>query len=63
MKVKLTCECSDSGCPVKHGSKGCRKTAAYIVYRVDMADETGTPMCQKCAEDAMDSGLFNLKEI
>lgn len=54
------CECSDPGCPVCQGH--CRKPARTLVYRSDMEDETGTPMCSGCTEDCMDSGLFYTKE-
>ena len=54
------CECGDPGCPVCEGH--CRKPARTTVYRSDMEDETGTPMCEGCAADCMDSGLFYTKE-
>jgi len=54
------CECGDPGCPICHGK--CRKPARTTVYRSDMEDETGTPMCEGCATDCMDSGLFYTKE-
>ena len=57
----MFCECSDPGCPECKGD--CNRRALSTVYRVDMKDETGTPMCNRCAEDAMDSGVFaNEKE-
>jgi hypothetical protein len=60
----LRCECADPGCPCCHGS--CYRKATFILYRmdhprsgvVDTEDETGTPMCPGCADDAWDSGLF-----
>jgi len=55
------CDCSDPGCPVHKGKERCKHLARYIVYRSDMEDETGTPMCQRCMEDAMDSGVFYTK--
>lgn len=54
------CECGDPGCPVCHGK--CHKPARTAVYRSDMDDETGTPMCDGCASDCMNSGLFYTKE-
>lgn len=54
------CECSDPGCPVCGGR--CRKPSRTVLYRSDMEDETGTPMCNGCADDAMESGLFYTKE-
>src|SRR5215831_10164032 len=59
---RTRCECSDPGCPVKHGSKDCGKRTAGKVYRVDMEDRTGTAMCNACLEDAMDSGVFTTEE-
>lgn len=50
------CECADPGCPVCHGH--CDQDSATTLYRVDMEDVTGTPMCAGCAEDAMKSGVF-----
>jgi len=54
------CECGDPGCPVCQGK--CYKPARTTVYRSDMKDETGTPMCQGCADDCLDSGIFYTKE-
>src|SRR5579884_1554567 len=52
------CECSDSGCPEKHGSAQCGKPATITLYRCDMDDETGTRFCDACAVDANNSGVF-----
>jgi len=52
------CECGDKGCPVHQGEETCNLNAAVQLFRVDMDDQTGTLMCEKCAEDAFDSGLF-----
>lgn len=52
----LLCHCSDPGCRACGGECGCDSTTT--LYRVDMDDETGTPFCDGCAEDAMESGLF-----
>lgn len=60
MPNPVYCECSDGGCPACHGN--CDKVAVYVVYRVDMEDETGTPMCEACMEDAAESGLFRVSE-
>jgi hypothetical protein len=32
------------------------------LYRVDMEDETGTPMCESCGGDALDSGVFGTRD-
>ena len=56
------CECYDPGCP--HVDKGgCSNNADYLLYRVDMNDESGTAMCDICADDASDSGLFRMVEL
>ncbi len=55
------CECFDSGCSHKerHDSyPRCTALATTILYRVDMVDNTGTAMCDACADDAFESGLF-----
>lgn len=57
----MQCECSDPGCSGKHASQ-CYRIAATTLYRIDMEDETGTPMCHICAEDAMDSGVFTTEQ-
>ena len=56
------CECVDPGCPIHTGKSQCGNTpAAGIAYRVDMEDQTGTPMCEGCLEDAADSGVFRIE--
>lgn len=52
------CECGDSGCPVHKGKSRCSAKATQTVFRIDMEDETGTDMCDDCANDAIDSGVF-----
>src|ERR1700728_2836358 len=52
------CECADSLCAHHIGKSDCRDVASQYLYRVDMQDVTGTAMCDACAEDAMESGLF-----
>jgi hypothetical protein len=49
------CFCADQQCPC--GGK-CICEAEDVLYRIDMEDDIGTPMCDVCASDAMDSGLF-----
>jgi hypothetical protein len=51
------CECADPGCPCCKGS--CQAAARSVLFRVDMEDATGTPMCDGCGGDALDSGLFS----
>lgn len=50
------CECSDPGCPVCHGS--CMNKGTDQLHRVDMEDKTGTLMCEGCAADAHEAGVF-----
>ena len=57
-QTRSTCECSDPGCPVGHGSRECGRRSSGKVYRVDMQDYTGTAMCPECMADAYDSGVF-----
>jgi hypothetical protein len=56
------CECSDPGCPMHLGAETCENTAISTLFRVDMQDETGTVMCEGCACDAFESGLFRIDE-
>ena len=55
------CECADGGCP-HVGSMQCptmlTPQTSETLYRVDMVDVTGTDMCETCAADAYESGLF-----
>jgi len=55
------CECSNRGCPVHKGVSECSGVATATLYRIDMEDRTGTLMCDDCADDAYDSGLFRMK--
>lgn len=52
----MWCQCGDSECP--HCSGECADKATTTLFRVDMGDETGTSMCDECADDAYQSGLF-----
>jgi len=54
--MKVQCECTDPGCPACAGK--CTRWATMVLVRIDMEDETGTAMCDKCAYDAFESGLF-----
>jgi len=55
-KINNKCQCSDMGCGVCRGM--CKYAADYPLFRVDMDDETGTLFCERCGEDAFESGLF-----
>ncbi len=52
------CECGDPGCPVHKGEQVCNLNATTQLFRIDMEDQTGTLMCDRCADDASESGLF-----
>lgn len=58
-----TCQCFDTACNVNHGAVGCEIAPAFALYRVDMEDRTGTAMCEHCAEDAVESGLFRCVQL
>jgi hypothetical protein len=55
----VTCQCVDPGCPC---GGSCQRVADSLVYRVDMDDDDGTPMCGRCSADALESGVFRLGE-
>lgn len=62
MKMKEQfCECADPGCPMCHGQ--CSEQATDIAYRIDMEDDTGTPLCPDCGDDATESGFFCFRAI
>lgn len=54
--MAVRCQCSDPGCPHCQGS--CRADAVTVVFRIDMRDRIGHPMCDKCADDCVESGVF-----
>ena len=54
------CQCADPACSHCHGD--CKREASCQVYRIDMQDDGGTPMCDLCANDAVASGVFNVIE-
>lgn len=54
------CECGDPGCPCCQGE--CTRPATMTVFRVDMEDLTGTPVCDDCGADCLESGLFTTRE-
>jgi hypothetical protein len=56
------CECADAGCPGHKGKNRCHYPVAHVMFRVDMEDKTGTAMCEGCATDAFESGLFESDE-
>ena len=58
----MMCECSDRGCPVHEGDSECSRKATNHVWRVDMEDRDGLEMCEGCASDALDSGVFTSED-
>ena len=58
---KTPCECGDKGCPACGAN--CDRNATSILFRVDQVDVTGTLMCEGCSDDAMESGLFEIKDF
>lgn len=56
-----TCECRDTSCPYCHGQ--CQNKPEFTLFRVDMEDRTGTLMCDDCAKDAADTGLYRSEPI
>ena len=52
------CECHDAGCVHHEGLSYCLDGASETLYRIDMLDVDGTPMCADCVLDALNSGLF-----
>jgi hypothetical protein len=55
----MICECSDKGCAAHTGASNCEQVATTTLYRGDMDDHTGTRFCSACADDAMESCLFD----
>lgn len=55
----MKCECKDPNCTCKGI---CAMPAETTLYRIDMADETGSQMCDGCAEDAINSGVFRSED-
>lgn len=56
--MKNKCECVDSMCPVHEGINDCKNKRKYLLMRIDMYDKSGVWMCNECADDALNSGLF-----
>ena len=59
IRPRPDCECGDSGCPEHKGMNFCRNVGRRTVRRIDMEDgETRFKMCEGCAADALESGVF-----
>jgi hypothetical protein len=52
------CECADPGCPVHKGREKCENRGTTKVSRIDMGEPATFKMCEGCAADALDSGVF-----
>jgi hypothetical protein len=62
-KGVLTCECGDPGCPAHEGKNKCSHVAQVKVRRIDMdCGKTTFWMCETCAEDALESGVFDMED-
>jgi hypothetical protein len=57
------CGCSDSGCSAHKDKPACTEEAKTILYRIDLDDEYGTAFCDKCAKDALDSGVYTNEKV
>lgn len=53
-----TCECTDPDCRAGHGSD-CLSFPTVKLARYDYADATERVMCEPCAIDALESGVFS----
>lgn len=58
----ITCECTDPSCRTHRGQSHCTYHSEHLLYRIDMHDESGTAMCDGCADDAFSSGLFTTRD-
>jgi hypothetical protein len=58
----VKCECAEPQCVAHRLHSSCNQPATDFLFRVDMTDETGTAMCEACATDAFESGLFTAHE-
>ena len=61
--MKEHCQDADPACPVHPGISHCPDDARVVMYRIDMEDRTGTPVCGACANDMQESGLFRLGRL
>lgn len=60
---RIICECSDPGCPAHPGVTHCERRAIWKLYRIDMEDRSGAAMCAVCANDALESGVFDTDPV
>lgn len=59
-KQPKACECADPGCNVHTGLSHCEGRGTATLRRIDMEDYSGTHMCQACADDALESGVYDV---
>ena len=57
--MKTICECTDLTCTGHPGMPKCDDLGLIILRRVDPPDHTGTLMCARCRDRALDSGQFD----
>jgi hypothetical protein len=55
---EVLCECSDPLCPV-HKGKECANKAQMELIRIDFEGQPKCYFCKRCAEDALQSGVFS----
>lgn len=67
--MRIHCECSDPGCPVCKGQHERAHRAVLVagdrnnIVELERIDLGGyVSMCEACAEDALDSGVFAIEE-
>lgn len=54
----VVCECTDRECISCHGR--CDDAAIAEYARVDTTDSSGVMFCEGCADDACDTGLYEM---
>ena len=58
--MKAKCECADQACCC---DGTCESAPVVTLYRIDMEDHTGTLFCERCGDDALESGLFTEEQL
>ena len=58
MATKRPCECYDKGCPAHQGEAECPHRALVTLRRIDWADQPRVRVCEHCALDMVESGVF-----
>lgn len=57
-----TCQCADRGCPMHLNVSDCDGAQEYRCTRVDM-ENAHVMMCEGCADDAAETGLFTIEAV